>query len=92
MSNYTFRYECDVCEQKPVLGDTGMCAVCTFGEADALWEWLDQKWYGRDLREAQSYLKNMQRELAQAGMSFSPEIAPRILHILSLKHAGRVRK
>lgn len=85
MSDYTFKYECDVCEQKPVLKDTGLCAVCTFGEADALWDWLDERWEGKELKAAQRYLKDQQRELSKYNMAWSHEIAPRILEILSLK-------
>ena len=32
---------CDVCGQTPVLTATGMCAVCTFGEADAQFELIE---------------------------------------------------
>lgn len=40
MSSYTFKGECD-CGNKPILKDIGMCSVCTYGEADSMWEWLD---------------------------------------------------
>ena len=32
---------CDVCGQKPIVETTGMCAVCTFGEADAQFELIE---------------------------------------------------
>lgn len=41
-NDFTFTEECMTCEQKPVMKDTGMCAVCTFGESDALWDWLGE--------------------------------------------------
>lgn len=88
MSQYTFRHGCDSCDQKPILKNTGMCAVCTFGESDALWEWIFERWEGKELAAAQRYLKDMQRELAGAGMSFGPDIAPRILQLLSFKPKG----
>jgi hypothetical protein len=84
---YTFKYGCESCDQKPVLKDTGMCAVCTFGESDALWDWLGEKWSGRELRLAQQHLKAMQSELGKSGMAFAPDIAPRILQIISFKEA-----
>lgn len=85
MNEYTFRQPCDVCDQRPTLKTTGMCAVCTFGEADALWEWLDEHWEGKELYNAQQYLKQLQRELQAAGMDFAPEINTRIRELLSFK-------
>lgn len=32
--------ECDCCGQTlPIIPETGMCGVCTFGEADAMFDW-----------------------------------------------------
>lgn len=39
-ADYTFKHACDSCDQRPVIKGTGLCAVCTFGEADSMWEWL----------------------------------------------------
>lgn len=85
-NSYTFRGTCDVCGGKPVLQDLGMCAVCTFGEADSMWEWLYERWEGKELVQAQKYLRQQQRELSQYNMSFSPEIASRVGEILALKN------
>lgn len=40
-ADYTFKQACDVCDQRPILKDTGMCSTCTFGERGSMWEWLD---------------------------------------------------
>jgi ribosomal protein L37E len=84
-NDYTFREQCDVCGSQPVLKDTGMCAVCSFGESDSLWDWIYDRWEGKELKLAQNYLKGMQKELSAAGMSFAPDISRRVLHLLSLK-------
>lgn len=84
-NGYTFKQECEVCGNKPVLKDLGMCSVCTFGEADSLWEWLYEHWEGKELYHAQQYLKQMQRELVEAGMDFAPEINTRVRQLLSFK-------
>lgn len=55
MSDYTFKEECD-CGNKPVLKELGMCSVCTFGEASSMWEWLDEKWTGKERKLAQQYV------------------------------------
>lgn len=33
--------ECEVCGQVPIIPMTGMCAVCTYGEADAQFELIE---------------------------------------------------
>ncbi len=33
--------ECDCCGQVPTIRDVGMCAACTFGEADAQQELIN---------------------------------------------------
>ena len=55
-NDYTFTEECDVCGNKPVYADLGMCAVCTHGEADAMWEWLYEDWKGKEGKLAQKYV------------------------------------
>lgn len=37
---YNYAVECPNCGNSPVISLTGMCSVCTFGEADALDEHL----------------------------------------------------
>lgn len=86
MSNpYTFRYDCEVCGITPVLKDMGMCSVCTYGEADSVWEWVYQRWSGKELKPAQQYLRKMKSDLAKSNMEFSPELDSRVNKILSLK-------
>lgn len=42
MSNVAnWEIECDCCGQIPTIQDTGMCATCTFGEADAQQELIN---------------------------------------------------
>ena len=53
--NYTFTEACEVCGAKPVIKGNGMCSVCNFGEADSMWEWLDEKWVGKERKLAQKY-------------------------------------
>ncbi|GEM_PF-3976026 len=36
-----WEHECEVCGQVPSIKETGMCAVCTFGEADAQFELIE---------------------------------------------------
>lgn len=61
-NDYTFRYSCDVCDSQPILETTGMCSVCTFGEASSMWEWLDEEWKGKEKKKAQKYVIKVLRE------------------------------
>lgn len=65
-ADYTFRGRCDVCDQQPILKDTGMCAVCTFGEADSMWEWLDDGVVVKESTATQSRLDGILSELVEA--------------------------
>ena len=56
---YTFKEKCEVCGSKPVIKDSGMCAVCNFGEADSMWKWLDEEWVGEERKLAQKYVLNI---------------------------------
>lgn len=84
MANYTFKEECD-CGVKPVLKDVGMCSVCTFGEADSMWEWLDDGVVKTERKAAQKYIDKEIQEMGDAGMfdkhgNFDP-IAAALLHL-----------
>lgn len=62
-NDYTFRYGCESCEERPTLKTTGLCAVCTFGTADALWDWLDEEWSGKERKLAEKYVLEMLAEV-----------------------------
>lgn len=81
MSDYTFREECD-CGNKPVLKDLGMCSVCTFGEASSMWEWLDEKWSGKERKLAEQYILETlhETEAIDDDGNFDPIVA-HLLHI-----------
>lgn len=49
---FTFKHKCEVCGQKPVYDELGMCAVCTHGTASAQWDWIDQDYEGKELKRA----------------------------------------
>lgn len=83
---YTFKYSCDTCDQKPVLKDTGMCSVCTFGEADSMWEWLDDNVVNVERKATQQFIDQQLVEMAKADMfntktgEFDP-IAASVMHL-----------
>lgn len=62
-ADYTFRQACDVCDQKPVLKNLGMCAVCTFGEADSMWEWLYDDVVKTEQKAAEKYILKVMTEV-----------------------------
>lgn len=83
MSNpYTFRHKCESCGGRPVLKATGMCAVCTYGEADSCWDWIDEYWTGRELKLAKQYIQDLYKELKADGIGVAPEIHARLQSIL----------
>ena len=63
VSPYSFIGECDSCGAKPVYANSGMCAVCTHGTADAMWDWLDYKYKGKELKRARKYVINLLDEV-----------------------------
>lgn len=68
-ADYTFKDGgCITCDQQPTLKDTGMCAVCTFGEADSMWEWLDDGVVLAEPHNAQDWLAGEFKTLRKAGM------------------------
>lgn len=62
-ADYTFRQACDVCGQKPVLKDLGMCSTCTFGERSSMWEWLDDGVVQKEHKAAEKYVFDMFAEV-----------------------------
>lgn len=67
-ASYTFRYACDVCDTRPVLKELGMCAVCTFGEADSMWEWLWDGVVKAEKQAAEQWLRLQFKEMRDAGL------------------------
>lgn len=55
-NDFTFNGKCDVCGQRPVYIFNNMCAVCTHGEAAAIWDWLDYDYKGNQLKRAYKVL------------------------------------
>lgn len=85
---YTFRHECDSCGAKPVLRDTGMCAVCTYGEADSCWDWIDEYWAGSELKLVKQYIHELYIDLKKDGLGLAPEIHTRLQSISCLIKFG----
>lgn len=84
-ASYTFRYECDSCGTKPVLKSVGLCSVCCFGEADSMWEWLDDNVVNIERKAAQKFLDQQILEMGDAGMfddkgNFDP-LAAHLMHL-----------
>ena len=84
-ANYTFKYDCDSCGNKPVLKDLSLCSVCCYGEAASLWEWLDDEVTNVERKAARKRLDHEIKEMGDAGMfdekgNFDP-IAAQLLHL-----------
>lgn len=82
MNHYTFKHACEICDSSPVLKATDLCAVCTFGEADSMWEWLNENWIGKELKLAKSYLKDIIKKMHAGNISFKNDIQKRVSEIL----------
>lgn len=83
MSNpYTFRHECESCGERPVLKATGMCAVCTYGEADSYWDWANEYWAGRELKLVKQHIHNLYNEMKGSGITLAPELHNRLQAIM----------
>lgn len=79
---YTFRHECDSCGAKPVLRATGMCAVCTYGEADSYWDWVNEYWAGGQLKLVKQYIHSLYNEMKGSGIALAPELHNRLQAIM----------
>lgn len=67
-AHYTFRYDCDSCGNTPVLKDVTLCSVCCFGEADSMWEWLDDGVITKELKASIEKIDDLLIEMDEAKM------------------------
>lgn len=68
MSNYQSE-GCDCCGQFPYISSSGMCPVCTFGEAEAMQDAMDGNMGGlvweREKQEKPQYMKSPKRVVSR---------------------------
>lgn len=80
---YRFDIKCESCGSVPTIEGLELCAPCTYGEADSVWEWAKDTYKGKQLKLAKDHINDLVDELSETNMDFELKLKKEFLRILT---------